>query len=418
MPKPTRSVPRPRRSSSARPAPGARSVLLTIAASLSALVHCGPLDGDEDTERAESALEAAESGVSFLVTSDVHFGAGDVARASVADSPEDAAEEGDDGEAPVLTDLDKHAALTQAIERLASPASAAALTERRLRHNFRGLIVTGDVTDDGRRDQWRTFLETYPAKLQPMGLAVYETAGNHDYRGTSSLRFYERPDEVAVVSAIAARNTPEQRPGLVAQSEGGSYAWKIDDVLFVNLGVKASNDARSFAEHAGNYRSTNPFQSLRFLKRVLADHGASAASIVLSFHYPIVAGAERMTNGERVALHEAIKGYPIKAIVHGHRHKTDAYSWCGVPVLEVDTPRSMRPNFDSALVAVRISSQFLVAQTIAVRKASPTSDAQISLDPSTCKLKKDGSRCWAVRRRLSAIQVERACDVGATSPLP
>lgn len=384
---------------------------------------CATLDSGaeaDDAQTSEGAL-AADEHVSMLFVSDVHFGADahadPAAIAAHADDPEEELDEREDARLANLTVVQKNHAFADAIEQLATPTWAAPLAKVHLSNAFDGLVVTGDVTDDGQSEQWRAFVDGYDARMKRLGIPVYETAGNHDYPSTNKRPEPGKPADFPVIARIAER-TGAGRRGLVAENGGGAYAFVIDDVLFVNLGVKASDDADSFARHGDSYRSSNPFHSLRFLERVLAAHGRTKKHVVLSFHYPIVAGDERMTDAERASLYRVIRDYPVRAIVHGHRHRSDVYTWCGVPVFEVDTPRLMRPGRDSSMVALDIGKRWLTAQTIAVRKDSPISDVKIGLDPAACAPSKPSSRCWSYRKPIAAIRVAAGCDVGKVAALP
>lgn len=368
----------------------------------------------DKSSEVDSAL-AKRGPVSFLVTSDVHFGNG---VAEHDHDPMEAEEIEEPGRPGALTVLQKNQLAADAIALAASPASAAALAARGISNKFRGLVVTGDVTEDGQPDQWREFVDTYPQKLGLLGIPVYETAGNHDYAIKPDANIYKSPNEVFVLSKIAERATQANHPGLLAQTKGGSYAWKWDDVLFINLGVKASdrNDTMIEAKNGSGFRNTNPFSSLTFLKNTLRKYGNSSSRIILSFHYPMVAGDHRMTFFERLGLYEALKGYPVAAILHGHRHKSDLYSWCGIPVFEADTPRSLSSQNDASVIAVEVSGYYLTAQTIHFRQGD-TGKVKVGLDPVNCDPKKEDSYCWSFRKKLSTISLDGQCDIQKTVSL-
>ena len=427
--------------------------LAFAAASTVGLLHCSspgaaPEADSEAQAESLSSPDAVTTGksVSFLVTSDLHFGyeAG-VLNSGVPgadDDEEDVTNEGDvavDDTGSTISILQKNRQLATAMKQAETGAAGVALKANGIDNHFNGVIVTGDIADNGKEDQWVDYHHTFDAPN--FDLAMYETSGNHDYPWTTAPMTYVDGSQVYDITRINARTqTAATRPHVIRWDgdkastdsfHSGSYAWQWDDsdVVFVNLGVKASShDDSSVPSRQGLFRSTDPFHSLHFLKEVLADVGKSK-TYVLSFHYPLEAADYRMDQTERQELRDALVGYRVAAILHGHRHKASLYTWCGVPVLEIDTPRNAGPGFDSSFAAVTIDAGKIAAQTISYRYET-SGTPQVSYDAvtssTTAKDEKalctgrsnDPNPCWYYPSHAIAAPVSQSCDVQQTRELP
>lgn len=163
----------------------------------------------------------------------------------------------------------------------------------------RGLLVTGDLTEWGKVDEWEPFAATYglTGKEGKLAMPVFEVVGNHD--------------------KVSAHYVEEQ----VAKRHGGGrfYAWDWDDVHFLALG-EAPDD-----------------EGLAFLKREL-DGLAPEMPLVLYFHLALSGpwSTENWfaegTYKERLAA--LLEKRNVAAIFHGHHHATDSYRWHGIDVFK------------------------------------------------------------------------------------
>ena len=190
-----------------------------------------------------------------------------------------------------------------------------------------GVLVAGDLTNGGRKSQWKQFTEYY-------GLAggdgllkypVYEGTGNHD-----RMSFLLRP----VISGV------KKRHGSL------TYSWDWGDVHLVCLDLypNASN--------------------LRWLKRDLARVGR-VVPVVLYFHYSILGPYSRWwSDREKEAFRQAIDGFNIIGIFHGHYHGSMHYKWQGYDVYNVGSPRHGRYSF----AVVRVTD---TTMTVASRNWNP-----------------------------------------------
>ena len=186
----------------------------------------------------------------------------------------------------------------------------------------RGVLVGGDLTDNGTSSQWAGgsgwfthhdgFIEQYGVNGQErLDYPVYEGYGNHDISGGSRV----------VKDGIIARNA--ERPGINVSSNGLHYSWDWDGLHFVNLNIYPGG-------------SGGAENSLSFLKQDLAGQvGDSRRPVILYQHYGF--GGGWWADAERQAYYNAIKDYNIAAIFKGHDHRTEHFVWNGVDVYGADT---------------------------------------------------------------------------------
>ena len=452
-----------------------------VAVSTVGLVHCSSssaaLEADSEAQAESEAVSSPDAvkprkSVSFLVTSDLHFGyeAG-VLRSSVVtdvstevdggaagdvdDDEDDFTDEGDlatDDTGTTISILQKNRQLAAALTLARSNGATKALAANGIDNGFQGVIVTGDIADNGQQDQWADYHHTFdPPNFT---IDMYETTGNHDYQWIKPVEAgtmaYRDGNDVYDIRKVNERSAGRQHlidvdgyddgKELTDPKEtehSGSYAWvwrdpdgdTDSDVVFINLGVKAStHDDSKVKPRQGFVRYTDPFHSLDFLSNVLAKVGKKHP-IVLSFHYPLKSSDYRMDQTERRELRDTIAGYPIAAILHGHRHQASLYSWCGVPVFEIDTPRNAGPGFDSSFAAVTISGDTIAAQTISYRyqngKAPQVSYDAVTSSTTTKDLnalctgrKNDPHPCWYYPPHHLAAPVSTSCDVQQVIKLP
>jgi 3',5'-cyclic AMP phosphodiesterase CpdA len=163
----------------------------------------------------------------------------------------------------------------------------------------RGLLVTGDLTEWGKPEEWEPFAATYglTGKEGKLRLPVFEVVGNHD--------------------KVSAHYIEEQ----VAARHGGGrfYSWDWDDLHFVALAEAPDDDG------------------LAFLARDL-EHLAADIPLVLYFHLAL-AGPWSTGNwfGEgtyKDRLAKLLEARAVAAIFHGHHHATDHYTWHGFDVFK------------------------------------------------------------------------------------
>lgn len=209
--------------------------------------------------------------VTFTVVSDTHFGFGDIEKDNLR----------------LVTKLD-------AVAGTPYPPSLSGTVARP-----RGLLVTGDLTEWGKVDEWQPFVKTYglDGGDGAIHLPVYEVIGNHD-----------KVHGPWVEEQVRARH-----------GGGRFYAWDWDDLHLVALGEAPDDEA------------------LAFLAKDLAPLG-SDVPLVLYFHLAIQG---RWSTGnwfgdgdykERFA--RLLEGRNVVAVFHGHHHATDTYEWHGIDVVK------------------------------------------------------------------------------------
>ncbi|MEX1010504.1 MAG: metallophosphoesterase [Balneolaceae bacterium] len=214
----------------------------------------------------------------------------------------------------------------------------------------RGLLVSGDMTEDGEPEEWQAFLEDYgltgDRRLQ---YPVYEGFGNHDGEVDGAVR-----------SGIRERNT--NRPGVTNISENGlHYSWSWDDLHIVNLNSYPSYEWDSECGwcHYFTRSFREPEESLQFLEKDLAEQvGQSGRQIILYFHYGFDDWGDLWwTEQEQEDFYEAIRDYNILAIFHGHSHNIQFSEWRNIPVFCVGS--TQKESGPGEFMAVRVTSDSL-----------------------------------------------------------
>lgn len=178
----------------------------------------------------------------------------------------------------------------------------------------RGVIHIGDITNDGRDDQWKMFLRDYGLRGEArLAWPVYEAFGNHDGGVKNPIRI-----------GINERN--KQRSGLAHLSANGMhYSWDWDHVHFINLNISIGD----------TFHPYDPQHSYEFLVNDLSKHGHKP--LILLHHFGFDKHSLTWWKEEaREKYHAAIRGKDILGIFHGHSHETNIFKWNGLDVF--DTP--------------------------------------------------------------------------------
>ncbi len=180
-----------------------------------------------------------------------------------------------------------------------------------------GVIVTGDLIDSCDkvggdyeamgRYEWGRYVADYglvggDGKLR---WPVYEVHGNHD--GPQADTF--------VIEEIIERN--RRRPGVGKVSENGlHYSWEMGPLHVVALGMfVGAGDGRREGHHYA------PKESLEFLRVDLAERvGDSGRPVMLVFHLHPNCPEFDWPAEDLAAFWEAMEGYNVVALVHGHTH--------------------------------------------------------------------------------------------------
>jgi Calcineurin-like phosphoesterase len=184
----------------------------------------------------------------------------------------------------------------------------------------RGVLLTGDTTDNGLIEEFAEFEKVYGLTGQDglLRYPVYESIGNHDLNSDSPIR--ERAKE---------------RHG------GIDYAWNWADIRMICLDMYP--DAKT----------------TEWLGRELAKVGPAGPAIVF-FHYSIEGYySNNWTAEEKSGFARALQGHNVLAIFHGHEHRMGQYLWRGHQVFRPGSPRHSSHFF--LVVRVRARDLTVVA---------------------------------------------------------
>jgi hypothetical protein len=178
----------------------------------------------------------------------------------------------------------------------------------------RGVLVTGDLTDNGTLEEFAEFEAVYglTGKDGRLRFPVFESIGNHDVNQTSPIKERAR-----------------QRHGEI------HYSWDWDDLHFVCLDMYP--DARTLAWLQAD------------LARLPPDR-----PVIPFFHYSLEGPySEFWAAEEKEAFGKALLGRNVLAIFHGHEHRVGHYPWRGHPVFRPGAPRHRSHFFLVVRVAAR-----------------------------------------------------------------
>jgi hypothetical protein len=187
----------------------------------------------------------------------------------------------------------------------------------------RGVLMTGDLTDNGTLEEFAEFERFYgrTGKDALLKYPVFESVGNHD---------------VNEESPIKARQ--KLRHG------GINYAWDWDDVRLLCLDMYPDAVTREWL--VPELRKAGPDRPL-----------------ILFFHYPVLPGgggwSRAWPDEDKDAFAAALDGYNVIAIFHGHMHSPGHYVWRDRPVFRPGAAKSRNRYF----LVVRIGAQEMSVAT-------------------------------------------------------
>ncbi len=173
----------------------------------------------------------------------------------------------------------------------------------------RGVLIAGDLTEDGEPWQWNHFVRWYGLRGGDGQLRwpVFETHGNHDKHHS-----WYTLDRI------------RERHG------GTRYAFDWDDLRVVCLGEAPDEEG------------------LAFLERNLSAVGKERP-VVLYFHFPLrgpFSTGNWFGDGRYAAdLARVVFGYNVVAVFHGHYHGSGRYRWEGIDVYNVGSTKHEQWSF-------------------------------------------------------------------------
>ena len=187
----------------------------------------------------------------------------------------------------------------------------------------RGVVVLGDVIDDGDRAMpGRNFSrEQYGLFLADFGLdgadgllkyPVFEGWGNHDGPPEG-----KEKNGFSFQAQLKQRNQLRKQKGLISNlsDNGLHYSWDWDDVHFVQLNLYPADRQREGVRYSPVWH--DPQLSLAFLKSDLAAKvGASGRPVVLMSHCGFDTDWWKPADWE--AAYEAARPYNVVLYLYGH----------------------------------------------------------------------------------------------------
>jgi Calcineurin-like phosphoesterase len=177
----------------------------------------------------------------------------------------------------------------------------------------RGVLFTGDTTDNGLLPEFAEFEKVY-GRDGGDGLLrypVFESIGNHDVTSTSPIKERAR-----------------------ARHGGINYSWQWDGIRFACLDMYPDVATRAWL--AGELQPLRPEHPL-----------------VLFFHVSLEGPySDYWGAADKDAFAQAIEGRNVLAIFHGHEHRTGRYEWRGHQVFRPGSPRHSSHSF----LAVRVGA--------------------------------------------------------------
>jgi cytolysin (calcineurin-like family phosphatase) len=187
----------------------------------------------------------------------------------------------------------------------------------------RGVVVLGDVIDDGDRnladrriseEQYRLFLTDFGLDGTDGRLTfpAFEGWGNHDGPPEG-----KEKGGFSFQGQLRQRNRLRQQKGLISNlsDNGLHYSWDWDDVHFVQLNLYPADRQREGVRYSAVWH--DPQGSLSFLKKDLADKvGDSGRPVVLMSHCGF--DTDWWTPADWKDLYEAAARYNVVLYLYGH----------------------------------------------------------------------------------------------------
>ena len=171
-----------------------------------------------------------------------------------------------------------------------------------------GIIVTGDLTQDGIQSQWEDFVGLYGLDGTDglLNYPVYECAGNHD-------NVYGKHYFV--------------RDGVIARHGSITYGWDWGPVHIVSLDIYPNHARREW------------------LANHLANEVGAERAVIIFFHYNLAyTHSNYWTEEDKAAFKDTISGYNIVGILTGHEHVARHYVWEGYDVYGIGSPWAEWPE--------------------------------------------------------------------------
>jgi hypothetical protein len=212
----------------------------------------------------------------------------------------------------------------------------------------RGVLMTGDITDNGTLEEFALFEKFYglTGKDALLKYPVFEAVGNHDVTSESPIKAQQK-----------------------LRHGGINYGWDWDDLRFFCLDMYPDAVTRAWLEP--ELRKAGPDKP-----------------VILFFHFPVLPGGQGWSRAwpdeDKDAFGQAIADYNVIALFHGHMHAPGHYVWRDRPVFRPGAAKSRQRFF----LVVRVSGDQMSVATwnfesggwgeswsVPIRRSAPTAGA-------------------------------------------
>lgn len=203
-----------------------------------------------------------------------------------------------------------------------------------------GVIVPGDLTGSGDFFNWHGYLirDGFKHDYKHDGTGrinypVYEGYGNHDVNDEGKRQ--------TVLDGIKKRNKSRVHKVTVDKKSGLHYTFVWGGVRFFNLNIYPGADDYPPQSHYDDpSRDINPkdkvtYNSLQFLQNQLQKLKDPEQPIVIYFHYDFTSRDRWWDTNEKERFYRVIKDFNVIAIITGHTHRTQIYTWKGLNIFNV-----------------------------------------------------------------------------------
>lgn len=219
--------------------------------------------------------------------------------------------------------------------------------------------VLGDLTDAGLEEQWEQYESLYGLNGDKLlKYPVFECFGNHEGNVNGVVRAHIRKRN--------EQRTENRKWNISTDSVGLHYSWNAGGIHFVNLNLYPVNKWDPACEWCPYFKESfrEAEGSLDFLKKDLSEEvGDSNRPVVLAFHVGFDDfSLNWWTEKERNDFYEVIKAYHIVAIFHGHNHQVGKYTWRGIPMWSVGSPRHENKEGEYLMVKITRERKVLVKE--------------------------------------------------------
>ena len=185
-------------------------------------------------------------------------------------------------------------------------------------YEVKGVIINGDLTDDGSETQLDTFKKIYGKLESPIKL--YPGLGNHDFNKKPENA--RRMINYLYTTVIDVLEIPEYIKGIEYASSFDSessfaYSWNEGNIHFVQLNMYPTFET----EISYNGENHKIQSSMSWLKQDLATAVSNKKQIILNFHVPGPnSDGPSFSWLEETEFVNLIKEFPPLAIFTGHLH--------------------------------------------------------------------------------------------------